>query len=268
LQRAMIGLRGRTALVTGVAHGNIGHAVARRLAEEGANLLLIGRDESRTAQVSSEIKEAIQGKSPQPEVITEVAWRAADLASIFAEIGGGLGAFLASVRKEIPEIQVLVHSAGVAWDASFLKTTADIYRKTFAVNLEAPFFLTQEILRTGWMKEGAIVNIGSTVGEPTHGWVGGMVYSMSKAALLQWSQMLAVELAPRIRVNTILPGSIDTPMADRLLGEAGKKDMAGRIPLGRLGSCEDIASVVIELVRNPYISGAEVRVDGARTVGD
>jgi len=218
----------------------------------------LGRDESRTERVALQI-----GKSLQ----TDILWRAVDLASVSIEGANAFRIFLDSIREVVPEIQIFVHAAGIARNASFLETDPDTYRQTFAINVEAPFFLTQEIVRTRWMTEGVIVNIGSTVGESTHGWIGGMAYSMSKAAILLWSQMLAVELAPNIRVNTILPGSIDTPMADSLLGKAGKKDMATHIPLRRLGMCDEIASVVVELVRNPYISGAEVRVDGARTVG-
>jgi len=89
---------------------------------------------------------------------------------------------------------------------------------------------------------------------------------MSKSAFTLWSQMIASELAPSIRVNTILPGSIDTPMAENLLGDEGKKKMAESIPLKRLGKTEEVASMVLELIGNSYLSGTEVRVDGARTV--
>jgi len=94
-----------------------------------------------------------------------------------------------------------------------------------------------------------------------------MAYSMSKSSLTHWSQMMARELAPEIRVNTVLPGSIDTPMADELLGNEGKKAMAASIPLKRLGTSAEVGSVVMELLNNPYLSGTEIRVDGARTVG-
>jgi pteridine reductase len=253
----MINIRNSRALVTGVAQANMGDAIARQLIQQGAEVAILGREKDRTKRSAEEIGKALR---------SNVVWRALDLASAVLESEDTFRSLVESIRQEIPEIQILVHAAGMARNASFLETDPDTYRQTFAVNVEAPFFLTREIIRTGWMKRGVIVNIGSTVGEPTHGWVGGMVYSMSKAAMLLWSQMLAVQLAPDIRVNTILPGSIDTPMAEFLLGDGGKKDMAGHIPLGRLGTCDEIASVVVELVRNPYISGAEVRLDGARTV--
>jgi NAD(P)-dependent dehydrogenase (short-subunit alcohol dehydrogenase family) len=249
--------KGKWALITGVGLGNMAEGIAMGFHNVGIKTLLVGHDQKKVEQVATKLRggrERVIQKSVDFEVMVSHGPKS------YKE-------FVDELRKAVPEIHILVHAAGYAREAAFMDTDIETFERTFAVNLSAPFFLTQEILRSKWMSEGAIINIASTVGESTHGWSGGMAYSLSKAAMLLWSQMMAVELAPKIRVNTILPGSIDTPMADELLGESGKKQMAASIPLKRLGSVDEVASVVLELVNNPYLSGTEVRVDGARTVG-
>jgi 3-oxoacyl-[acyl-carrier protein] reductase len=249
--------KGKWALITGVGLGNMAEGIAMGFHNVGIKTVLVGHDQKKVEQVACKLgagRESVIQKSVDFEVMVSHGQKS------FAD-------FVDELRKDVSQIHILVHAAGYARAAAFLDTDTKTFERTFAVNLSAPFFLTQEILSSKWMSEGAIINIASTVGESTHGWSGGMAYSLSKSALMLWSQMMAVELAPNIRVNTILPGSIDTPMADELLGESGKKQMADSIPLKRLGSVDEVASVVLELVNNPYLSGTEVRVDGARTVG-
>lgn len=245
------------ALVTGVGSGNMAEGIAMRFHDIGIKTALVGYDREQVDQVASILK----GGNDTP------IRRSVDFADMVSQGSEGFREFVGGLREDVPEIHILIHAAGYARAAAFMATDMETFERTFAVNLSAPFFLTQEILRSKWMIEGVIVNIASTVGESTHGWSGGMAYSLSKTALMLWSQMMAVELAPNIRVNTILPGSIDTPMADALFGESGKQHMADGIPVKRLGSVDEVASVVLELVNNPYLSGTKVRVDGARTVG-
>jgi len=244
--------------VTGVGAGNMGERIAIELALNGMRIHLVGRSEQKTREAAVRFEAETKIK---PE------WTAADLLKLCAEGPKGFRWFVHEIGKKTGRIHVLVHAAGFVRSAGFLETDSNLYDTTFDINLKAPFFITQEMIRSGYLKEGVVINISSTVGEPTHGWSGGMVYSMSKAALTLWGQMLASECAPSIRVNTVLPGSIETPMTDALLHTEGKRRMARSIPLGRLGRCEEIASVVLALVANEYLSGTEIRVDGARTVG-
>ena len=246
------------ALITGVGRGNMAAGIALELNRNGFRTVLLGYDAGQVRAVARELEQNHQYAPVQA---------ACDFATLRCTGEHTFKALVDGLRQEVDEITAVVHAAGLAAVGSFLETEEALFDKTFAVNLKAPFFLTQEILRSGWMRRGVIVNISSTVGESTHGWAGGMAYSMSKSSLTHWSQMMARELAPEIRVNTVLPGSIDTPMADELLGNEGKKAMAASIPLKRLGTSAEVASVVMELLNNPYLSGTEIRVDGARTVG-
>jgi NAD(P)-dependent dehydrogenase (short-subunit alcohol dehydrogenase family) len=250
--------RGKWALVTGVGRNNMGESIALALSSKGMHVILVGHTDSKVKAAAKRVKESGNG---------EPIWRAFDFSIMSSGGPQSYSGFVEDIKKTVKEIHVLVHAAGFAREAGFLETDEQLFDTTFAINLKTPFFLTKECIQSGWMREGVIITISSTVGEPTHGWSGGMVYSMSKAAVTLWGQMLAEVSAPSIRVNTVLPGSIDTPMADFLLGEGGKRKMACSVPLRRLGKCDEISSVVLELVANEYLSGTEVRVDGARTVG-
>jgi NAD(P)-dependent dehydrogenase (short-subunit alcohol dehydrogenase family) len=233
----------RTALVTG-AGGGIGLAAATRLAADGVAVL------------ATDVK-------PQPDnLCANVQYAAFDLlagdpAELFAALDG-------------TSLDYLVNAAGVAFfdrDGSVLDTDEDVWDTTLGVNLHALRHLTVAavpMLRRGEGK--AVVNIASTAG------VRGMdspldAYQVSKAAVVSLSRTLALQLGPEgIRVNTVCPGAILTPMIEPLYQEdpARRTNMEQRTPLRRLGMPEDIANAVAFLLSEQasFITATDLVVDG------
>jgi NAD(P)-dependent dehydrogenase (short-subunit alcohol dehydrogenase family) len=155
-------------------------------------------------------------------------------------------------------IDFLVNNASTFGRTPFSETTEEDWDRFHDVNLKAAFFLTQAVVPH--MKEGAIVNIADTGG--VNLWPGYLAYGTSKAGLIALTRGLAKHLAPRIRVNAILPGPILPPEA---AGAESLAEATERTLLKRPGSPEDIASAVrYLLVEGTYMTGAVIPVDGGR----
>lgn len=243
----MFRLDGRTALVTGASQG-IGEAIARRLAAQGARLVLAARNEEKLGALAAEIAGA-GGEA--------VALRL-DLAAT-AEIGGRLD----TLPKEFAEIDVLVNNAGITADNLLLRMSQEQWDAVLATNLTGAFAVTRALAR-GMMKRrwGRIVTVSSIVG--LMGNAGQANYAAAKAGLIGFSKAVAKELASRgITANVVAPGFVETAMTASLPEEARSKMIDG-IACGRLGTPDDVAAAVCYLASEEagYVTGQVLNVSG------
>lgn len=236
-----------TAFVTG-AGIRVGKAIAIALARAGYDVILHA-NESRAAL--EEVAEAIRAMGREAFLV------AADLSDPLE-----VERLAAGVATMHPRIDLLVHNAGVYEKVPFEKVSRDAYRRMQAINLEAPYFLTQGLLPSLRASPApAVINITDIGGErPVAGY---SHYSLSKAGLLMLTRALAVELAPQIRVNAVSPGTVVFPEE---LDARAREALVHKIPLGREGSAEDVADAVVFLAQAPYVTGQIVDVDGGRGV--
>ena len=236
-----IDLTGKTALVTGASRG-IGEAIARRLGETGAHVLVAARSLDRVNAIAAEI-----GNATGVEL---------DIAA--DDVRDRIGALL----KERP-IDILINNAGITADDLFIRMKPDAWTSVLRTNLDSAFHITQEIvkkmIRTRW---GRVINISSVVG--LMGNPGQVNYASSKAALIGFTKSLALEIGSRnVTVNAIAPGYIQTAMTDAL-DEAARNTLSERIALKRLGTPDDIAHAAVFLASEQasYITGTVLNVSG------
>ena len=236
-----IDLTGKTALVTGASRG-IGEAIARRLGETGAHILVAARTMDRVQQVAS----AIGNATP-----VELDIAADDVRD--------------RVKKLLEErnIDILVNNAGITQDDLFIRMKPDAWSNVLRTNLDSAFNITQEVvkkmIRARW---GRVINISSVVG--MMGNAGQVNYASSKAALIGFTKSLALEIGSRsVTVNAVAPGFIQTSMTDAMTDEA-KSALEGRIALKRLGTPDDVAYAVAFLASEQagYITGTVLNVSG------
>jgi NAD(P)-dependent dehydrogenase (short-subunit alcohol dehydrogenase family) len=242
-------LEGKIALVTGGSSG-IGLATAKRFANEGAYVFITGRREAELAAAAKAI-----GSGSVTAVQGDVA-RLGDLDRLYAQI-----------KRDKGRLDVLFANAGVAKYAALGTITEEFYDSIFDVNAKGLLFTVQKALPL--LSDGAsIVLNASIVG--SKGLPANSVYSATKAAVRSFARTWATDLkARRIRVNAVSPGATDTPGLSELLGssEVGQQrlKMLGEIvPLGRLGTPDEIAKAVLFLASDDssYVTGAELFVDG------
>ncbi|NPC73160.1 SDR family oxidoreductase [Corallococcus sp. AB004] len=236
-----------TAFITG-AGVRIGSAVARALGRAGYDLALhANRSMEPLEALAQELRELGRG----------VTLYSGDLSD--AQAVDALGA---RVREAHPALDVVVHNAGLYERVDFAAVTREQYRRMLAVNVDAPFFLTQALLpslRAG--KDPLVVHLTDIGGERAVSHYAH--YSVSKAGLVMLTRALAVELAPHVRVNAISPGVVAFP---EHFDEAARKEVLDRVPMGREGSVEDVARTVVFLAREaPYLTGQVIAVDGGRS---
>jgi 3-oxoacyl-[acyl-carrier protein] reductase len=239
-------LSGRVAIVTGASRG-IGRAVARTLAAAGAAVVAGARGDHAAAVV-----EEISASGGQA---IAVALDVTDDATIAAALAQATAAF--------GKVDILVNNAGITRDQLMVRMKRDDWDAVIATNLTGAFACTHAVLR-GMIKQryGRIVTISSVVGQS--GNAGQANYAASKAGLIGFSKALAREVASRnITVNVVAPGMIDTDMT-RAITDAAQQDWAASIPLGRLGTPDDIAAAVCFLASDAasYITGHVLAVNG------
>ena len=240
-------LENELALVTGASRG-IGRAIALALAGAGARVVGTSTSAAGAAALTEVFREkGYQGRGAVLDVSS-----AASIDALLAELDGAEG---------MPTI--LVNNAAITRDQLLLRMKPEDWDAVLTTNLTSVFRLSKGCLRR-MMKErrGRIVNITSIVG--VTGNPGQANYSAAKAGLLGFTKSLAREVASRgITVNAVAPGFIDTDMT-RALNEAQRTALEGQIPLGRLGSAEDIAAAVLFLASpsGGYITGETLHVNG------
>jgi pteridine reductase len=235
------------ALITG-AGVRLGRATALALAEAGYDLFLHAHRSlaglvgvRAEAEARGRTVHVVQADLSTPEGVDRVA---------------------AAVRAVAPVLDALVHNAGIFERVAYEAITREQYRAMQAINLEAPFFLTQALLPLLRAAPGpSIVHLTDIGAERA---VSGYAhYGVSKAGLGMLTRQLAVELAPHIRVNGVSPGTVAFPDD---FTPAQRAAVLARVPAGREGTPEDVARAVVFLVRDaPYVTGQVLALDGGRS---
>jgi NAD(P)-dependent dehydrogenase (short-subunit alcohol dehydrogenase family) len=241
-------LDGKIALVTG-ANSGIGLATAKRFVNEGAYVFITGRRETELDAAAREIGKNVAGV---PGDVSNLA----DLDRLFARI-----------KQDKGRLDVLFANAGIAKLAPFGTITEEFYESIFSVNVKGLLFTVQKALPL--MPDGASIILNASI-VGTKGLPANSVYAATKAAVRSFARTWTTDLKNRrIRVNAVSPGSTDTPGLSELLGtsEAGQqrlKMISSSIPLGRLGTPDEIAKAVVFLASedSSYITGIELFVDG------
>jgi NAD(P)-dependent dehydrogenase (short-subunit alcohol dehydrogenase family) len=250
-------LDGKAALVTGSTSG-IGLAIAERLAEEGARLLLTGRNRENGEQLARKLG---------------AAFIAADVTK-----PGLADDLVQETAKRFGRIDILVNNAGITHRGTALETSDEDFAHVMAVNVEAVFRFSRAAVRrmvaqfeqSG--RGGAIVNIASDFAVVAGR--GELAYCTSKGAVVQMTRALAVDHARQgIRVNAVAPGDVETPMLLSGIAHRGSSAAAGLqengavIPMGRVGQPPEIAAAVAFLASDEasFITGTTLLVDGGNT---
>lgn len=240
----MFNLNGKTALITGAA-GGIGAVVARTLHACGATVALTDMTAEPLEKLAKELKERVHCFAcnlSDSEAVKKMAKEA---------------------ETTMGSIDILVNNAGLTRDGLFMRMKDEDWQLVLDVNLTAGFRLSRAVLR-GMMKRrtGRIINIASIVG--VTGNAGQANYSASKAGMIGMTKCLAAEVASRgITANCIAPGFIRTAMTD-VLPEEQKRALSVNIPMGKLGTPEDVAAAITFLASNEaaYITGQTLHVNG------
>ena len=240
-------LDGQVALVTGASRG-IGKATALALAGAGARVVGTATTEAGAATIGAYLQEAPNGGEGLRLDVTD---------------GAGVERAVAEISRRMGDVAILVNNAGITRDNLLLRMKDEEWDAIMDTDLKSVYRLSKAVLR-GMMKarHGRIVNVGSVVG--ASGNAGQTNYAAAKAALAGFTRSLAQEIGSRnITVNCVAPGFIDTDMT-RALGEAQRAKLVERVPLGRLGTPEDVAHAIVFLASPEagYITGATLHVNG------
>ncbi len=237
----------KVAIITGASRG-IGLAIARSLGEAGYNLAICATSEASVGGAADKLS----------DLGVEVLPRIVNVAD-----GEAVQAFVQEVAKHFGRLDVLVNNAGITRDNLSMRMKSEEWQSVIDTNLSSVFYASQAALKPMMRaKGGRIINISSVVA--SMGNPGQMNYCASKGGIDAMTRSLAREVGSRnITVNAIAPGFIATDMTDEL-GDEAKASLSSQVPLGRLGSPEDIASAVLFLAGESggYITGHVLHVNG------
>jgi NAD(P)-dependent dehydrogenase (short-subunit alcohol dehydrogenase family) len=241
-------LDGKIALITG-GNSGIGLATAKQFVSEGAYVFITGR---RDAELATAVKEIGKNATGIQGDVSNLN----DLDRLFAQI-----------KREKGRLDIVFANAGVAKFAPFGTITEELYDWTFDINVKGLVFTVQKALPL--LPDGASIILNASI-VASKGLPANSVYSATKAAIRSFARTWTTDLkARRIRVNAVSPGSIDTPGLSGLLGssEIGQQRMqmiSTSVPLGRLGTSDEIAKAVVFLASDDasYVTGTELFVDG------
>jgi glucose 1-dehydrogenase len=246
---------GTVALVTGSSSG-IGQGIAERLAQEGADIVI---DYVGSPDGAAQTKKIVEAAGRRALVL------ACDISNITAA-----QQMVDQAWQQLGPVTLLINDAGMEKRADFWDVTPEDYDKVLGVNLRGAFFLTQAVVRKlkAAGKPGRILNISSV--HEDMAFPGFSTYCLSKGGMRMMTRDLAVELGPLgITINNIAPGAISTPINTALLADKPELNaLLKNIPLGRMGTVNDVASLVTFLASEDasYITGATFVVDGGLMV--
>jgi meso-butanediol dehydrogenase / (S,S)-butanediol dehydrogenase / diacetyl reductase len=235
-------LKDRIALVTGSTH-NIGLAIARAFAREGAKVIIHSRHETDAKQIAAELS---------GDYFTADLADPAQIAALFEHVKGTHG-----------RLDLLVNSVAHSTKGGVLDTTLEEWRHVLAINLTAYFLCIQHAGKMMMAQgQGSIINISAGSGERSS--PGGAAYSISKGAINSLTKQAAADLAPKIRVNGIISGLVGTSLGQKEMGN--RKPEYDFIPLKRIGRPEDVAEAAVFLASDKasYITNTILPVDGGR----
>ena len=244
-------LQGKTSIVTGATRG-IGAAIAIKLAEQGSNIAF-----SYVSDSSAEKAAALENQ------LTSLGVKAKAYKSNAGEFTE-CEIFINDVLKEFGAIDVCVNNAGISKDNLLLRMTAEQWDDVMNVNLKSVFNITKQVIKPMMKaRSGSIINMSSIIGET--GNAGQSSYAASKAGIIGFTKSIALELGSRnIRCNAIAPGFVETDMTHYLQDGDAAADFLKKIPLGRFGKAEEIASTTLFLASDlsSYITGQVISVCG------
>ncbi len=234
----------KTVFITGGSRG-IGEALVRACVGKYNAAFTYNKSEARALELASELSEA-GGVLAIPCDVSDVESvnRAIDIA-----------------KKRFSKIDILINNAGISKSGLFIDMTDEEWREVFSVNVNGVYNTTKAVLPDMLSRgDGAIINVASVWGE-----IGASMetaYSASKAAVIGFTKALAKEIAMSgVRVNAVAPGAIDTDML-KSYTQSEIKDLCDEIPMGRLGSPEEVAQAILFLAQNKYITGSVLDING------
>jgi 3-oxoacyl-[acyl-carrier protein] reductase len=236
----------KVVLVTGGSRG-IGRATAINFAKEGARVVV----------------NYISNKEAADSAVNEIQKAGSEAIAIKCDVSKKpeVKQMVGEALRHFGKIDILVNNAGIVFDVPFRKRTLEQWQRTLDVNLTGIFLMCKELephIKSG----GSIINIASTNGIDGYS-PGSIDYDVTKAGVIIFSKALSIELAPRVRVNTVAPGWIDTDINKDLPADYVKSETR-KIKLGSFGKPEDIAKAVLFLASDDasYITGTTLVVDG------
>jgi NAD(P)-dependent dehydrogenase (short-subunit alcohol dehydrogenase family) len=241
-------LDGKIALITG-GNSGIGLATAKRFVKEGAHVFITGR---REAELAAAVK----------EIGTNVSGVQGDVSNL-----GDLDRLFAQIKREKGKLDIVFANAGIAKYAAVGTITEAFYDSIFDTNVKGVLFTVQKALPL--LSDGASIILNASI-VGSKGFAANTVYSATKAAVRSFARTLTTDLKDRrIRVNAVSPGPTDTPGLNNLLassevGEQRKKMISSTVPLGRVGTPDEIAKAVVFLASDDssFVTGIELFVDG------
>ena len=248
-----LSLAGRNAFVTG-ANGGLGSHFAKTLADAGANVAIAARRIESLAPV----RDALQASGRRIEAVALDVTNAANVDAAIEQAAAALG-----------PIGVVVNNAGIAITKPLLEQTEDDWQQVIEVNLNGAWRVAQAAARhmAGHGQGGSIVNVASILGLRVSAQVPG--YAASKAALIQLTKAMALELARhRIRVNALAPGYVETGINRAFFASEAGQALIKRVPQRRIGRPEELDGALLLLASDAgsYMTGAVVAVDGGHLV--
>ncbi len=245
----MRGLKGKRVVITGGASG-IGAATAARFLQEGSVVAILDRDASACDKIRTE----------QPGIAARFVADVADR--------GQVQRALAGIVSDLGGLDVVINNAGISIRHKFLDITPEDWNKVLAVNLTGMFYVAQAAAR--YMMEhngGVILNTASTNGITGYPYYAD--YNASKAGVIEFTRSMALELAPKVRVNAVAPGYVLTPMQRAEYSDEMLEAVNQKIPLRRHAQPEEVAALFAFLASDDamYLNGQVYVIDGAETAG-
>jgi 7-alpha-hydroxysteroid dehydrogenase len=245
---------GRVAIVTGASRG-IGAATALALAGSGADLVVSARNAEDLSALAAKVE-------------TDTGKRAVAVPADLNDLDS-LPPLVEAAKAEFGRLDVLVNNVGGTMPRPFLDTSPGYLERAFHFNVTVAFQLTRlaaPVMLAG--EGGSVVNVASAIGRLVDR--GFVAYGTAKAALIHMTRLIALDLAPRVRVNVVAPGAIETEALGTVLSDEMRETMIGLTPARRLGRVEDIAAAILYLASDAgsYVTGKVVEVDGGQHVAN